>query len=75
MNVTSARYNTRAYTANGVQTTFTISSGHTANSILVFENGICQEPIADYTVSGTTLTFLGGAPVVNTRIQIRELPV
>ena len=75
MNVTSARYNTRTYTANGVQTTFTISSGHTANSILVFENGICQEPIADYTVSGTTLTFLGGAPVVNTRIQIRELPV
>ncbi len=42
MNVTSARYNTRTYTANGVQTTFTISSGHTANSILVFENGICQ---------------------------------
>ena len=75
MNVTSSRYNTRTYTANGVQTTFTISSGHTANSILVFENGICQEPIADYTVSGTTLTFLGGAPVVNTRIQIRELPV
>jgi len=75
MNVTSARYNTRTYTANGVQTTFTISSGHTANSILVFENGICQEPIADYTVSGTTLTFVGGAPVVNTRIQIRELPV
>jgi len=75
MNVTSSRYNTRAYTANGVQTTFTISSGHTANSILVFENGVCQEPITDYTVSGTTLTFLGGAPAVNTRIQIRELPV
>ena len=68
-------YNTRAYTSNGVATTFTISAGHSANSILVFENGVCQEPIADYTVSGTTLTFLGGAPTVNTRIQIRELPV
>jgi hypothetical protein len=68
-------YNTRAYTSNGVSTTFTISAGHSANSILVFENGVCQEPIADYTVSGTTLTFLGGAPTVNTRIQIRELPI
>jgi hypothetical protein len=75
LNVTSSRYNTRAYTSNGVDTTFTISAGHSANSILVFENGVCQEPIADYTVSGTTLTFLGGAPTVNTRIQIRELPV
>ena len=74
MNVTSSRYNTRTYTANGAQTTFTISSGHTANSILVFENGICQEPIADYTVSGTTLTFTT-APAANVRIQIRELPV
>jgi hypothetical protein len=73
--VTTADYNSRSYIANGVQTTFTISSGHTANSILVFENGICQEPITDYTVAGTTLTILGGAPAVNTRIQIRELPI
>jgi hypothetical protein len=74
MNVSSSRYNSRVYTANGSQTAFTISSGHSANSVLVFENGICQEPITDYTVSGTTLTFTT-APAANVKIQIRELPV
>ena len=74
MNVTSARYNSRVYTGTGACTTFTISSSHTANSVLVFENGICQEPITDYSVSGTTLTFTT-APSNGVKIQIRELPV
>ena len=74
MNVTSARYNSRVYTGTGACTQFTISSSHTANSVLVFENGICQEPITDYSVSGTTLTFTT-APASNVKIQIRELPV
>ena len=74
MNVTSARYNSRVYTGTGACTSFTISSSHTANSVLVFENGICQEPITDYSVSGTTLTFTT-APSNGVKIQIRELPV
>ncbi len=74
MNVTSARYNSRVYTGTGACTQFTISSSHTANSVLVFENGICQEPITDYSVSGTTLTFTT-APTNGVKIQIRELPV
>ena len=74
MNVTSSRYNSRVYTGTGACTQFTISSSHTANSILVFENGICQEPITDYTVSGTTLTFTT-APANGVKIQVRELPV
>ena len=74
MNVTSSRYNSRVYTGTGACTQFTISSSHTANSVLVFENGICQEPITDYSVSGTTLTFTT-APASNVKIQIRELPV
>lgn len=74
MNVTSSRYNSRVYTGTGACTQFTISSSHSANSVLVFENGICQEPITDYTVSGTTLTFTT-APGNGFKIQIRELPV
>jgi hypothetical protein len=64
----------RRYTATGVQTTFTVTSGQTANSMFVYENGVCQMPITDYTVSGTTLTFTT-APTADKVIQIREMPV
>lgn len=64
----------RRYTANGVQTQFTVTTGHTANTLLVFENGICQVPVNDYTVSGTTLTFVT-APIANVVVQIRELSI
>jgi len=64
----------RRYTANGVQTQFTVTSGQTANSMFVYENGICQVPINDYTVSGTILTFTT-APVANVVVQIRELSI
>jgi hypothetical protein len=64
----------RRYTANGVQTTFTVTSGQTANSMFVYENGICQVPINDYTVSGTILTFVT-APIANVVVQIREMPI
>ena len=64
----------RRYTANGVQTQFTVTSGQTANSLLVFENGICQVPVNDYTVSNTILTFTT-APIANVVVQIRELSI
>jgi hypothetical protein len=64
----------RRYTANGVQTQFTVSSGQTANSMFVYENGICQVPINDYTVSDTILTFVT-APIANVVVQIRELSI
>jgi len=64
----------RRYVANGVQTQFTVSSGQTANSMFVYENGICQVPINDYTVSGTILTFVT-APIANVVVQIRELSI
>jgi len=64
----------RRYTANGVQTQFTVTSGQTANSMFVYENGICQVPINDYTVSGTILTFTT-APIANVVVQIRELSI
>ncbi len=67
-------YQMRRYTANGVQTQFTVTAGQTANSTFVFENGICQVPISDYTISGATLTFVT-APVANVIIQIREASI
>lgn len=68
----SGTYATRAYTGNGVQTTFTITSGMTADSVIVTENGIVQKPVTDYTVSGATLVFIE-APLNNVAVQIREL--
>src|SRR6056300_464090 len=52
---------------------FTVTSGVTVDDVLVTENGVLQQPTADYTVSGTTLTF-GTAPASGVKIVIRELP-
>ena len=64
----------RNYTADGVQTAYTVSAGVNATNILVTENGLLQTPVADYTVTGSTLTFIA-APGYNVKIQIRELGV
>ena len=65
---------TRNATGDGSTTAFTVTSGVTVDSVLVMENGVVQKPTTDYTVSGTTLTFQGGAPASGVAIQIRELP-
>ena len=65
---------TRNATGDGSTTAFTVTSGATVDDVLVFENGVCQKPTTDYTISGTTLTFQGGAPASGVAIQIRELP-
>ena len=65
---------TRNYTGDASTTAFTVTSGATVDSVLVMENGVVQKPTTDYTVSGTTLTFQGGAPASGVAIQIRELP-
>jgi hypothetical protein len=67
-------YVTRNYTGDGSDTTFTVTSGTAVDNVLVMENGIVQKPTTDYTISGTTLTFQGGAPATGVAIQIRELP-
>jgi hypothetical protein len=74
MNVSPAGYSTRIYQGNGSTTAFTISAGQTANTVMVFNNGICQFPVTDYTVSGTTLTYIV-APQSDETVQIRELPI
>ena len=54
-------------------TAFTIASGRTVDDVLVFVNGICLVPTDDYTISGTTLTFVV-APAASAEITIRFLP-
>lgn len=65
-------YLTRTAVGTGSQTTFTVTSGITVNTVLVTENGIIQTPTTDYTVSGTVLTFTT-APASGVVIQLREL--
>tara|TARA_Y100001978_G_scaffold15864_1_gene12323 strand:+ start:1983 stop:2546 length:564 start_codon:yes stop_codon:yes gene_type:complete len=60
-------------TGDGSTTAITITSGRTVDDILVFVNGICLTPTDDYTVSGTTLTFVT-APAASAEITIRVLP-
>ena len=63
---------TRTATGDGSTVAYTVTSGVTVNTALVFLNGVCQVPTTDYTISSTTLTFTT-APVNGDAIQIREL--
>ena len=62
----------RAFTGDGSDTTFTVSSGKTVSQFLVFLNGVFQRPTSDFTYSGTTLTF-GTAPANGDVITVKEL--
>jgi hypothetical protein len=63
---------TESFTGDGTTTAFTINSGYTVDSLLVVANGSLLKPTADYTLSGTTLTFLV-APESGQEIVIREM--
>jgi len=63
---------TRAYTGDSSTVGFTVTDGQTVDNVLVFLNGVFQRPTTDYTVSGTTLTFVS-APVSAEVITIKEL--
>ena len=61
-------------TGDGSDTTFTINSGRSVNDVLVIVNGVILIPTADYTISGTTLTF-ATAPAFGAEIAFRYLPL
>ena len=63
---------TDAFTGDASTVAFTINSGRNVNDILVFVNGSLMIPTTDYTVSGTTLTFVS-APALAAVIQVRYL--
>ena len=59
-------------TGDGSDTTLTINSGRTVDDVLVFVNGICLVPTDDYTISGTTLTFVS-SPYNESEIVVRYM--
>ena len=64
------------YSGDGSTTSFAITGGHTAFSVLVFLNGVCQVPGTDYTVTGNAVDFsVGTPPATGDTIQIRELVI
>jgi len=71
---TTLTYASGTATGDGSDTTFTINSGRSVNDVLVIVNGAILIPTTDYTISGTTLTFLT-APAADAEISIRYLPI
>ena len=63
---------TTLLTGDGSTVAFTITNLYNVNNILVFQNGLCLRPTTDYTVSGTTLTFLS-PPSLAAVIMVRYL--
>ena len=70
----SLSYSSTSATGDGSTTGFTITTGHTVESVMVFENGVCLEPTTDYTISGTTLTFTT-APLNDATLRFRYLQI
>jgi hypothetical protein len=64
---------TRNYTGDGTTVGYTVTSGATADSVIVALNGVMQRPATDYTITGAVLTFTT-APINTINIQIREIP-
>jgi hypothetical protein len=69
---TSAFVN-RIYAGDGTTANFAVTAGVTVDSIIVSDNGIVQRPVTDYSVTGSTITFVV-APLTGSSIQIREIP-
>ena len=67
-------YSSVQYTGDGSTTTITINSGRAVANLLVIVNGAILTPTADYTISGTTLTF-ATAPAGAAEIEVRYLPI
>ncbi len=45
-------------TPNGALANFTLANTPAAGTLAVFINGILQKPTTDYTISGSTVTFV-----------------
>lgn len=76
------KYVTRTYTGDGSSLTFAITTyatnPHTANSVLVFLNGVAQIAGTNYTVdsNGSNVVFNSGdAPLASDTVHILELPI
>ena len=70
----SLSYTSGTATGDNTTTDFTISSGRAVDDVLVYVNGFLLTPTTDYTISGTTLTFVT-APATSAEIVFRYLPL
>ena len=80
LDYTNANYRAPTVNASFSASTLTIKTAsatvnYGVNDVLVFLNGVCLTPTTDYTISGTTLTLVGGAPPSNSNIVVRYLPL
>ena len=80
LDYTNATYRAPTVNASFSASTLSIklanaSTYYGVNDILVFLNGVCLTPTTDYTLSGSTLTLVGGAPPANSNIVVRYLPL
>lgn len=71
---TTLTYAQSTGTGDGSTRTLTIASGRAVSNVLVDVNGVIMTPTADYTISGTTLTF-AVAPASSAEITVRLLPI
>ena len=71
---TTLTYSSGTATGDNSTTAFTISSGRSVSDVLVYVNGFMLTPTTDYTISGTTLTFVT-APATSAEITFRYLPL
>jgi len=72
-NNSSLSYSTTTGTGDGTTTPIgSITSGFTVDEVLVSVNGVLLEPTTDYTISGTTLTFVS-APASGAELAVRYL--
>jgi hypothetical protein len=70
----SLSYTSGTATGDNTTTNFTITSGRAVDDVLVYVNGFLLTPTTDYSISGTTLTFVT-APATSAEIVFRYLPL
>ena len=66
-------YQKQVFTGDGATSAYTLDfDPEYAQTLLVLIDNVIQEPVTNYTTSGTTLTF-NGIPPLNSRVYIRYL--
>jgi hypothetical protein len=72
--VTGTTFSTRSYTGDGATNVFIASQGFSADTLIIFEDGIARIPGTDYTYDDGNVLFTY-TPNVDVNIVIRELGV
>ena len=60
------------FVGDGITANFSVGSGYSPETLIVFDNGVSQTPYIDFTYTGTQVTFIT-PPAASSSIQIRKL--